>query len=315
MTHFEPITHAEESGRARTGVSPIDNRPVATACTIVVTSYNRRSPLAQTLTKLTALVPLPPIIVVVNGSTDGSAAIVRERFPDVGLVELSGNRGAAGRNEGVRAARTRYVAFCDDDCWWRPGAMERAVALLDAYPNVGLLNARVVVRGSRTDDACALMAASPVPKTSHCPGRAIAMFMAGACIMRRQAFLEAGGYHERYHIGAEESLLALDLHARGWEMIYVDDLVLDHHPATTGRVPERRRRLVMRNRLWTAWLRRSRRDVLRETIILLRKARTDASARAALREAVFGLAWVLRERRPIDRRVEAMLDAVSELPA
>jgi GT2 family glycosyltransferase len=230
-------------------------------------------------------------------------------------VRLTRNAGAAARTEGVRIATTRYVAFCDDDCWWRPGAIARAVALLDAHPEVALLNARVLVREERLDDACALMAASPIPKRTSCPGRAIASFLAGASVVRRDAFLEAGGYHERYHIGAEESLLALDLIARGWELIYVDDLVVHHEPHMSGRVPEGRRRLVLRNRLWTAWLRRSWRGAWRATARLAREGWRDPVALGALRDAVRGLPWVLRERRPIDAKVEALLDTLTELPA
>jgi GT2 family glycosyltransferase len=139
--------------------------------------------------------------------------------------------------------------------------------------------------------------------------------MAGASVVRRDAFLEAGGYHARYHIGAEESLLALDLIARGWELIYLDDLVVHHDPHRGDRVPDRRRRMVLRNRLWTAWLRRSFKGAWRATIRLARHAAHDPIARAALRDALAGLPWILRERRPVDARIEALLDTVTELPA
>ncbi|MBV8748172.1 MAG: glycosyltransferase [Candidatus Eremiobacteraeota bacterium] len=286
------------------------------ALTVVVATRNRCERLDAALAALTALPERPPVVVVDDGSTDGTAAMVRERWPAVQLVALPANRGAAARNAGVRAARTRYVAFCDDDCWWEAGALGRAVALLDAHPSVALLNARVVVaEEERTDAACALMAVSPLRKRSACPGAAIGAFMAGASVVRRDAFLSAGGYHERYHIGAEESLLALDFLARGWEMIYVDDLVVHHDPYAIGRAPALRRRAVMRNRLWTAWLRRSLRGAWRATFALAWDARCDAVARAALADALRGLPWVLRERRPVGPQVERMLDALTELPA
>lgn len=284
-------------------------------CTIVLATYNRREVLDGTLARLTALPERPPVVVVDNGSTDGTAALVLERHPAVRLLRLPENVGAAARTEGVRLVATRYVAFCDDDCAWRPGAISRAVALLDAHREVALLNGRVVVRGERDDEACALMAASPLPKRSGCPGRAIAAFMAGASVVRRDAYLAAGGFHARYHIGAEESLLALDLIDRGWELVYVEDLVVDHAPHAAGRRPEQRRRLVLRNRLWTAWLRRSWGGAWRATLRLVRCARRDPVARAALREALGGLPWVLRERRPVAPRVEALLDSLTELPA
>ncbi|HEX3550013.1 MAG TPA: glycosyltransferase family 2 protein [Candidatus Elarobacter sp.] len=288
---------------------------MVTDCTIVIASYNRRDQLDATLRRIDAFPDGPPVVVVDDGSTDGTAAMLRERWPGIRAIALQRNVGAFARNAGVLAARTRYVAFCDDDCWWEPDSIARAVALLDAHPEVALLNARVVVRADeRVDEACTAMAVSPLPKRSACPGRAIATFMAGAAIVRREAFLAAGGYHERYHIGAEEPLVALELLDRGWEMVYVDNLVLHHHPYAAGRVPARRRRRVLRNRLWTAWLRRSLRGAWRSTLALLRQGCSDPVARAALADALRGLPWVLRERRPVARRVEALLDSLPRPP-
>ena len=260
-------------------------------CTIVIASYNRRDVLDRTLAVLTGLPERPAIVVVDDGSSDGSSAMVRRRWAAVRLVELQQNCGAAAaRNAGAAFATTRYVAFCDDDCAWRAGALACAVRLLDAHPEVALLNARVVVGDDEhLDAACALMACSALPKRTGCPGRAIAAFMAGASVVRRDAFLAAGGYEARYHIGAEESLLALDLLARGWELLYLDDMVVHHRPHAAGRVPDRRRRIVMRNRLWTAWLRRSARGALRATMSLARQGLSDPIARSALRDAVRGL--------------------------
>jgi GT2 family glycosyltransferase len=286
-----------------------------TRCTVVIATYNRRTLLDTTLRTLRALPDAPQIVVVDNGSRDGTARMVRRAHPGVRLVALPSNIGAAARTAGARIASTPYIAFCDDDCCWEPGALTRGVALLDAHPEVALLNAHVVVGEGRSDEACALMAASTLPKRSACPGRAIGMFMAGAALVRRETFLDAGGYDVRYHIGAEESLLALDLLERGWELIYSPELILHHVPSPIGREPRTRRRLVLRNRLWTAWLRRSPRTAWSATLALALAALRDPIARAALASALRGLPWVVRERRPVHRAVEQLVDSLTELPA
>jgi N-acetylglucosaminyl-diphospho-decaprenol L-rhamnosyltransferase len=283
-------------------------------CTVVIATYNRRRTLHATLDRFGGRTM--PMIVIDNGSEDGSAPFVRAFHPKVTVVALPRNVGAAARNIGVQLAKTRYVAFCDDDCWWRPGAIARGAELLDAHAGVALLNARVLVGAcERVDEACALMAASPLAKKTACRGRPIVSFLAGASIVRREAFIAAGGYHGRYHIGAEEPLLALDLIERGWELIYADDLVVHHYPCPSGRSPELRRRVTMRNRLWTAWLRRSWRGAWRATLALAAAACRDPTARAALLEALLGVPWVARERRPVQPCVEAMLDALPNPPA
>ncbi|MBB5467045.1 GT2 family glycosyltransferase [Paraburkholderia sp. CI2] len=104
---------------------------------VVVLTYNRAGELLTTLERLLALPENPPIIVADNGSTDNTVALVEARYPSVRVVECNGNLGAAGRNHAVACVETDYVAFCDDDTWWGPGSLERAVQLLDAWPRVG----------------------------------------------------------------------------------------------------------------------------------------------------------------------------------
>ncbi|MEU4385604.1 glycosyltransferase [Promicromonospora sp. NPDC023805] len=68
------------------------------------------------------------MILVDNGSADGSVDAVAAAHPDVTVIRLPRNVGAAVRTVGVRAARTQFVAFADDDSWWAPGALRAAVA-------------------------------------------------------------------------------------------------------------------------------------------------------------------------------------------
>src|SRR4051812_28896073 len=111
--------------------------------TVVVITRDRREELLRTLAELEALPERPPVIVVDNGSRDGTCATVRECFPGLGIIALGADHGAAARNEGVRAARTPYVAFSDDDSWWEPGALVRAADLLDEHPRLALVNGHI----------------------------------------------------------------------------------------------------------------------------------------------------------------------------
>ncbi len=278
---------------------------VLSDCAIVIATYNRCVPLLHTLSHLCALPEAPPIIVVNNGSSDDTTAAVRLKYPDVRVITLPHNIGAAARTIGVRATQMPYIAFCDDDSWWTPGALTRAIEVFRAQPKLGVLNARWLVGDERRlDPACEEMAKSG--------DRSIAFFLGGSCVMRRTAFLQAGGYHHRFHIGAEESLLALDLAQAGWELRYLDEIVAIHYPSTVSRFPEERRRLVMRNRLWTAWLRASLPGALRASMELLQRALHDEVARAALVEALRGFLWVLRERRPVSPHLQHSFELMRE---
>lgn len=148
--------------------------------TVVIATRDRVAELRRTLAALTALPESPAIIVVDNGSRDGTARAVRREFPRVTVIRNRRNRKAAARNQGVRRAATRYVAFSDDDSWWAPGALARACDLLSRHPRVGVIAARTLVGADAADDPLnGVLAASPVrpagphacTRSATCPAR------------------------------------------------------------------------------------------------------------------------------------------------
>lgn len=275
--------------------------------TVVVASRNRRDHVIATVRRLRALPEQPPVIVIDDGSSDGTAAAVRSAFSDPGVVVLApgSHRGvAAARNVGVRAALTPYVAFADDDSWWAPGALGRVGAYFAAHPRLGLIAARILVgHEARIDPTCVAMAASPLP-AEGLPGPRVLGFVACGAAVRRRAYLDAGGFPEPYIIGGEERPLALALAAAGWDLAYLEDVVAHHHPAAAARDSARSRdRRVARNDIWTAWRHRPAASAVRETVEIVRAV--PAADRAALLGAAFaGLAWALRTRTPVPPEVE-----------
>lgn len=277
---------------------------------VAIATRNRRDTLLATLDRLRALPERPPLVVADNASTDGTPGAVRALAPEVTLLALPDNRGAAARNAAVHALDTPYVAFSDDDSWWEPGALARAAALLDAHPRAGLLAARVLVGpAARLDPTCATMAASPLTDASGdaVPGAPVLGFVACGAVVRRAAFLEIGGFDARYGIGGEERLLAGDLAAAGWLVRYVPELVARHRPHGTGAGgvprPGRLARAV-RNDLWSAWLRRPARRVPAATLRTLAEGGPGWQTLRGAGAALGGLPWVLRERRPHPPAVE-----------
>ena len=73
-------------------------------------TYNRSAEAIRSLEMLSQLPERPELLVVDNGSVDDTAAAIRERFPQVMMIEAGANLGAAGRNLGIQAAPTPYVA-------------------------------------------------------------------------------------------------------------------------------------------------------------------------------------------------------------
>jgi N-acetylglucosaminyl-diphospho-decaprenol L-rhamnosyltransferase len=282
---------------------------------VVMITYNRRAEALQAIERVLALPERPALYVVDNASTDGTADAVRERFgsdPRLVLVESGQNLGAVGRNVAVDLVPTEFVAFCDDDTWWEPGALQAAVEALAAHPRLGVVTARILVEpGAREDPINAELLHSPVRGPDWLPGPALGSFLAGASVMRTEAFRQVGGFSRRLWLGGEEELMAADLASAGWELCHLPQVVV-HHQASTIRDPHLRRRHGLRNTLWFTWLRRPLPAALRRSWHVLSTAPRDRVTAAAVADALRGAGWVARERRVLPQRVEERFLALEE---
>jgi GT2 family glycosyltransferase len=272
---------------------------VSAPVTVVVVTRNRRDELLASLGRHEG-----PVVVVDNASTDGSPRAVAEAFPDIEVVRLDTNVGAAARNVGVVSACTRYVAFADDDSYWEPGAVARAAELLDAHPETALVAATVLVGpDGRTDPVSVEMARGLLGTPPGAPGPAVLGFLACAVTVRRDAFLGVGGFAPLLHQYGEEALLAMDLAAAGWHLSYVEELRVRHLPSRSQRDPRARRRREARNRVLTELLRRPATHAAR----VVGRALLDPGGRRGVLDAARLLPAALRGRRRVPPALEAAL--------
>src|SRR3712207_4205737 len=166
------------------------------AVTVVIASRNRRDDLLASLPRHEA-----PVVLVDNGSTDDTVTAVREAHPEVTVLALEANVGARARTLGARRAGTEFVAFADDDSWWAPGDLARAVDIMGAHGRLALLNARILVGPEeRLDPVCAEMAQSPLGTAPDLPGPSLLGFVACGALVRTEAFEAVGalGPGERF---------------------------------------------------------------------------------------------------------------------
>jgi GT2 family glycosyltransferase len=269
---------------------------------VVIATRDRWPSLRRTLAALARLPERPHVVVVDNGSASPPTPGLRG---EVRVVRLDRDIGAAARNVGVQALATPYVAFCDDDSWWAPGALSQAADLLDRHPRLALIAARILVgEDGRLDPTCARMANSPLQPAPDGIGRPVLGFIACGTIVRRSAFLAEGGFDRHYGIGGEEELLALDLADAGWWLRYVPEIVAHHHPSPAHERGGRTRR-QLRNALWSTWRRRPAARALVRSMRLLRGAGWIGIP--ALAAALAQLPSVLADRRVVGAVVEKQL--------
>lgn len=282
--------------------------PAPADVSFVIASQNRAAELATVVARLLDTT-LCPIVVVDNASTDDTAAVVRRMAARsagrLQLIELDDNLGAVGRNVGVAACRTPYVAFCDDDSWWAPEAPAIGVEAFERHPSVGLLAARTIVLPQRREDPfCTLLADSALGRRPDLPGPSILGFMSCAAMVRKQAFEQAGGFSDILHFRGEEQLLALDLAAAGWDLCYYPRLVAVHQPSSVRPTTTAQAARVLRNDVLTTWLRRPIRQCLNATGRLALAGLHDRDHARGAVEAVIRLPAVIARRRRLPRAVE-----------
>jgi GT2 family glycosyltransferase len=274
------------------------------AVTVVIATRNRREDLLRSLPHHEG-----PVILVDNGSTDDGVAAVRAAFPQVRIIELGRNVGAAARTVGARAARTPLVAFADDDSWWAPGALDLAAARFAAHPRLGLLAGRMLVGpAERLDPLSAALAAAPLGRDPDGPGPDVLGFAACAAIVRRSAFLEVGGFDDVVRFPGEEERVALDLADRGWLLCYAEDLVVHHMPSPRRDGAYVRQRMIVRSALLTACMRRPWRIVLH---LAAADWRAGGARRAGVGASLPSLPAALRRRRRVSRATEDRLRFLS----
>jgi GT2 family glycosyltransferase len=106
---------------------------------VVVVTYNALPWVEQALESVRGA----ETVVVDNGSADGTVAFVRERFPDVEVVEQE-NRGlAAGWNAGIARTSGQYVLLLNSDAWLHEGALAALVAFADEHPGAAVVAPRL----------------------------------------------------------------------------------------------------------------------------------------------------------------------------
>jgi GT2 family glycosyltransferase len=270
---------------------------------VVLLTYNCAHRLRPILDRLVELDR--PIVAVDNASHDDTRAVLAE-YPAVEVVALPQNIGAAARNVGLERSGADYVAFCDDDGWYDADGLQRAVELLDRYPKLAVVNARILVGEEEAlDPISAEMAQSPLPDEHGLPGTVLLGFMAGAVIVRAAAYQQAGGYDPRYFIGGEEETLAFPLVRAGWQMRYVPEVVCHHLPSIAN--APYLRAYGLRNTLWTCWLHRRLPSAIRYTTLVLADHPKNRDWVRGVGMALAGAGWVARHRSPMPRELDAQL--------
>lgn len=240
---------------------------------VVVLSWNTREILRACLDALQRDVPClaREVIVVDNGSADGSADMVAEQFPGLRLIRNAENRlYAEANNQGARAARGRYLCLLNSDTEVRPGALDRMLAFLQAHPGHAAVAPRLVHPDGTLQRACRRFPTLLDPLLDSTslgrfpPGTWITWWSRmgdfdhehsrdvpqppGACFLMRTAeFLAMGGLEPHLSLFFNDVHLCRSLSRKGRRIRYLAEAEVMHHQGSSTRVHAAHQR----NLLWT----------------------------------------------------------------
>jgi GT2 family glycosyltransferase len=192
--------------------------------------------------------PALEIIVVDNGSTDGSRELVRSRYgARITVIDSPVNLGfAGGNNLGIRAAKGAHVVLLNNDAVAAPGWVEGLVQAAELDPRVGMCASKILVLGGDglIDSAGLLMSADGIGRgrgrLMH-DGDAYArtedvLVPSGCAALYRRAMLDdIGVFDEDFFAYCEDSDLGLRGRLAGWACRYVPTAVVHHaYSRSTG---------------------------------------------------------------------------------
>ncbi len=240
--------------------------------TIIIVNYNTRPLLAQCLRSLA--VPenehLYEVIVVDNGSSDGSVAMLREEFSQVRLIENTANAGfARANNQGLGQAAGRYVMFLNSDTIVGPGEINRIVEYLELHRDTGILGPRLV-----NGDGSLQLSAFKLPTLLNSIGDLTFGFferpffarlcsryadygqpmgvgwVSGACLVaRKEAMMKLGGWDEDYFMYSEDVRMGLRARQQQVKTVYYPGARITHLKNRSSTDSRERIVLIYRNRL------------------------------------------------------------------
>ena len=243
-------------------------KPSSTAClvSVVVVNWNRRDLLRACLVSLAAQTCRTfEVIVVDNGSSDDSAAMMAAEFPATRLLRNSENRGfCAANNQGIALAQGRFIALLNNDAEADPRWLEALLQAFESGADVGMAASKILVWESREtiDKAGHLIypdgqnrgrGAGELDRGQYGQIEETAWPDGCAAMYRKEMLDQIGGFDEDFFAYADDAELGLRGRLAGWRCLYMPDAVVYHHLGSTlGRFSSERLFLIERNRLWLA---------------------------------------------------------------
>jgi GT2 family glycosyltransferase len=169
------------------------------------------------------------IIVVDNGSSDGSSEYIQDRFPQIQYIQLDKNYGCpGGRNRGISHCKGEFIFFCDNDGVLHEKAVEEAVNIITKHQDCAVITGLVKDFIDTTEiETNFILSAATFKETN--------LFQGGISLHRKSIYSEIGYYPDDYVYGGEETYLSFRIMDAGYKIIKSEQVVLWHKQSELAR--------------------------------------------------------------------------------
>ena len=210
---------------------------------IVIVSYNTADLICSCLSSLeqTTAPEKGEIFVIDNASPDGSAEIIRNRFPTVHLIANEDNKGfAAANNQVLPLCRGHFILFLNPDTLVMPDTLEKAVTYMKNHADIGLAGAKILNPDGTHQESVSYRYPGEKYTRGDLPplkGK-IACVLGAAMIARRDVILDIGGFDEDFFLYGEDEDLCLRIRKAAWEIGFIDEAPVIHLGGQSERMTE-----------------------------------------------------------------------------
>jgi GT2 family glycosyltransferase len=220
--------------------------------------WNRKDDVRESLTRIRAI-EFPnhayELIVVDNGSTDGTPEMVRLEFPEATLIRMPRNIGIDAYNVGFETARGEYLVVIDDDSFPAPQALSRMVDKFSRDERLGVV--AFDVRNFSSYDDVQIMeedgATETASASSSSSNRYLMSFNGAGVGIRRELFRRVGWYPEEFFLYNNEMDSAFRILDAGYKIEFFADVIAYHKSSPQNRASRRAPYYYVRNAFWLSW--------------------------------------------------------------
>lgn len=221
---------------------------------VLIVNWNSKSYLRRALRSVltTCAEILPQVVVVDNGSFDGSAELVATEFPEVNFVQSPINIGfGRANNLGFERMQGDVVLLLNPDAELQPGALQTMLAALDKLPQAGVIGPKILNDDGSLQTSCVRALPTPLNQALdaevlrkwfpawrgwgnweafHATRELEVECLSGACmLLRADLFRDVGGFSPEFFMYGEDVDLCFKVRHLGLRLYYVPNATVIHH--------------------------------------------------------------------------------------